>query len=82
MWKEYELRSPSADCGVAVYRVRGFNQHRLVVGASNRAEGAVTVVVTIRSDYYGHFAAHQELIGKDVPRPDQQPSLAGGLDPD
>jgi WD40 repeat protein/DNA-binding SARP family transcriptional activator len=32
-----------------------------LVGASNRAEGAVTVVVTIRSDYYGHFAAHQEL---------------------
>ena len=32
-----------------------------LVGASNRAEGAVTVVVTIRSDYYGHFAAHKEL---------------------
>ena len=32
-----------------------------LVGASNRAEGAVTVVVTIRSDYYGHFAAHHEL---------------------
>ena len=34
-----------------------------LVGASNRAEGAVTVVVTIRSDFYGHFAAHQELAG-------------------
>ena len=30
-------------------------------GRPDRAEGAVTVVVTIRSDYYGHFAAHKEL---------------------
>lgn len=32
-----------------------------LVGASKRAEGAVTVAVTIRSDYYGHFAGHKEL---------------------
>ena len=32
-----------------------------LVEVSSRAKGAVTVVVTIRSDYYGHFAAHKEL---------------------
>ena len=56
-----------ADCGIAVYRVRGFGQHRLVVGTANRD---ALIEDGWRDEGVAFYAAARGVVSAPAPAPD------------